>query len=378
MIYTGENRNLKIEAYEPCPCHPEKKFKFCCYDKARKDNSESRIKEKMNIGRVNHFLRTAYAGTDYKTCFGFDSEKCQGTIKSAHTIQNNRILDRLSDAGHLYYFTSEVVREGEPPEAIIKKISRNDASAFFGFCDYHDTELFKPIELKEYIGEPIQDFLFAFRSLALELHRKNRWLSTIINMFSERPRVMLDKQFVYLYRVAQADVKDHLTEYNNFKDSYLSNKFDILRTIHRRLSFEVKFATSASFAVQFNLSGDKINDIFNLTVERIPSVYITVYPTKTGNTDIIISHLKMDDSIYKDYLESLEALEDEKFLKYLNYLIIESTENVFFSPSYIESLSEGERQSLVRSYNSSLNTLEKLDLISTDNYYKFNLFNLAP
>ncbi|MEK3943527.1 hypothetical protein [Paenibacillus sp. FSL H3-0310] len=377
MIYTGNNKNLKIEAYEPCPCHPDKKFKFCCYQKAREDNSFSNHKD-SSIGRVNHLLRTEFAKTDFKICFGFDKTECKGPIKGAHTIQNNRILDRLSDNGHLYHFSTEVVKEGRPPEAIIKQVSRNTASTFFGFCDFHDTELFKPIELKEYSGEAIQDFLFAFRSLALELHRKNRMLSIVKKMFLDRPKLMLDEQHVYMYRLAKVDVEDHMFEYNNFKEKYISNQYDILRTVYRKLDYEVKFATSASFAVQHNLNGEMINDTFNLRADRIPSIFVTVYPTKNGTTDILISHLLTDNSVYKSYFDLLETLDNEAFLKYLNYLIIESTENVFFSPSYIEQLSDMERNSLVRSYNSSLNVLERIDLLSSGNYYNFNLFQLAP
>ena len=34
---------LKIEAYEPCPCGSEKKFKFCCYSKAKASQPKNKI-----------------------------------------------------------------------------------------------------------------------------------------------------------------------------------------------------------------------------------------------------------------------------------------------------------------------------------------------
>nr|WP_186811634.1 hypothetical protein [Paenibacillus xylanexedens] len=374
MFYTGNNRNLKISPYEPCPCHPDKKFKFCCYNKAKKDKPAPRT-SMYSIGRVNHSLRKAFSETDFKICFGFDEQNCSGPIKSAHTLQNNRILDRISDDGHLYHFATEVVEEGAPPISIIKKISRNDASTFFGFCDYHDTELFKPIELRNYNNEPEQDFLFAFRSLALEMHKKERFLSSVIRTFNEKPRLMLNEQNVYLYRLAQVDIKDHKTEYNTFKENYVSNNFAIMRTLYRKLDFEVKFATSASIAVQYDLHGKSITDAFDLSGERVPSIFLTIYPTKNGTTDIIISYLLIDDYFYSSYFDSLDTLSDENLLKYLNYLIIESTENIFLSSSYLDGLNELERESLERSYNSSMNIIERTDLLISDNYYKFSLFD---
>ena len=54
--------------------------------------------------------------------------------------------------------TKKIEKEIEPE---FKKMSRNKASTFFGFCDYHDTEVFKPIELVPYQNTPERHFLMA-------------------------------------------------------------------------------------------------------------------------------------------------------------------------------------------------------------------------
>ena len=58
----------------------------------------------------------------------------------------------------------------------------------------------------------------------------------------------------------------------------------------------------------------------------------------------------------------------------LNFLLIQYTENIFFDPSFIENLSEKQKNSLLQSFDSSIYPIEKAILISEGSYYKFNLF----
>ncbi|PGK43981.1 hypothetical protein CN907_06945 [Bacillus anthracis] len=361
---------LKIEAYEPCPCGSEKKFKFCCYSKAKSSQPK---KQDYPISRINHMLTKSWQDTDYKTCMAFDKEKCDKTIKGAHSIQNNRILNRISEDGHVYCFKAEADENGL--NTIFKKISKNKASTFFGFCDLHDTELFLPIEQKEYNQEPIQNFLFAFRAHALEFHKKQRGLKNFQNIVKTFPYVVFDPMFVNGYRVAEFDVNDNSNDYSIFNEYFSTGNFAEMRTFYYKLDFEVDFAVSTAFTVQFDLEQNEINDIyFDKTDKRMPSIYLNVYPVEKGTNIILSYHLK-DDQKYKKYFDQLEALSTEKLLEHLNYLIIEYTENVFFSPSFVEGLTDKQKESILKSFGSSIFILDKLDLMMKDNYYNFNLFS---
>lgn len=134
--------------YEPCPVHPENKFKFCCYKLAKSNPLKSTIGPNFSDSRIDYLIKTMWGESDFHECLGFNTEQCSGVIKGAHTIQNNRILDKISDDGHVYHFKNTSSRSGVV--ASLDKISRNKASTFFGFCDYHDSALFKEIELFDY------------------------------------------------------------------------------------------------------------------------------------------------------------------------------------------------------------------------------------
>ncbi|MCM3711062.1 SEC-C domain-containing protein [Sporosarcina luteola] len=364
---------LQIDPYEPCPCGSDKKYKFCCYQKAREEMHKNREELSHSDDRLNHMAQQRWGEADFEVCFGFDKEKCKPLIKGAHSIQNNRVLNRISKDGHLYHIGSKLTKSG--PYPILKKISRNKASKFFGFCDYHDTEIFKPIELKDYSQEPIENYLFAFRSLTLEYHRKIRVLNQLRDNFKSFPSATLDPMSVNFYRTALLDFEDYSKDYNSFKKDYLERNFNGLRTVYRKLDFEIGFATSSAFTVQYDYKGKQINDIyFDKSVDKMPSIYVNVYPIESG-TNIIISYLVEDESVYKDYFDQLESLTNEELVSHLNFLIIEYTENVFFSPELVEAMTEKEEDSLLRSFASSLDILEKFKLELEQNYFKFNLFH---
>ncbi|MFC8563075.1 SEC-C domain-containing protein, partial [Peribacillus frigoritolerans] len=276
MYYTGEYTNLKIDPYELCPCGSDKKFKFCCYQKARKVRDEGFTPKNYNESRMNHELLKVWESTDFKFCFGFDETECDGQIKSAHSIQNNRILNKISHDNHVYSMVGKI--SNESPIASFKKISKNKASTFFGFCDTHDTELFKPIELKAYNNEPEQNFLFAFRAHAIEYHKKLRKLNNFREIFKINPSALIRNDSVYAYRVCELDIEDCKKDYENFKLDYIKKDYSRLRTFYRRLDYEVNFAASSSFCVQNDLEENEMNKIYDSLEGYMPSIYLNVYP----------------------------------------------------------------------------------------------------
>jgi hypothetical protein len=372
MIFIGDNKNLKIEPYEPCPVHPENKFKFCCYKKAKEEPWNKLMDSRFTDGRVNFITQSHWESTDYHVCFGFDKNNCSGPIKSAHSIQNNRILNRISVGNHVYRFKANAKLDGV--SAVLDKISKNKASTFFGFCDYHDSKIFGPIELEEYTGKDIQNFLFAFRSFSLEYHKKTRQLQNVTNIFEKQPRTMLNPEVVYLYKIAQLDVRDYEKDYEVLKSNYLDGRFNCFNTIFRQIDFEVPFAACATFTVENDLFGNRLNDIYNTSSDiKIATLHISVYPID-GKSNIIISHHKNDEVVYSRYFDQLQSLDQEHLLNYLNHLLIFSTENIYLSPSFIENLTEDQRESLEKSFAASFQPLQAIELIGEGKYFDFNLF----
>ena len=83
---------IKIGRNEPCPCGSGKKFKKCCLNKSQ----DQRFAETMS--KSMHNIKNE---ARIKRCLHPKQEECDGKIVKAHAIQNNRILNKISENGML-------------------------------------------------------------------------------------------------------------------------------------------------------------------------------------------------------------------------------------------------------------------------------------
>src|SRR4051794_6123097 len=94
-------------------------------------------------------------------------ESCSNPIGS-HSISRSW-LQQIAESGHVYHLRLNVERAPHEPSAVIlDRVGINEASVFPGFCDQHDTTLFRPIECEPFTGTPEQLHLLAYRSICRE------------------------------------------------------------------------------------------------------------------------------------------------------------------------------------------------------------------
>ncbi|WP_052350691.1 hypothetical protein [Paenibacillus gorillae] len=137
------------------------------------EQNESRIRKESYNKIRNQSL--------WKGCFHSDSN-CSSEIVKAHSIQNNRILNRISQDGLVLQFNVEFE---DSLVSEMKKEGRKKATTFTGFCGYHDAKLFSPIENFDYqIGNKEQEIIFAYRALAKEFHAKQTCLKITQNILN--------------------------------------------------------------------------------------------------------------------------------------------------------------------------------------------------
>lgn len=359
--------NVKFDLNEVCPCGSTDFFENCCHRKAL-EFDKSTLTD-YTLGRIQYETHKIWGSTDFEICLGFKKEECSDQIISSHSIQNNRILNKISQDNHVYTFKAKLTEENMLE---LSKISKNKASTFKGFCGYHDDALFSRIE-KESLNLDIEQlFLFAFRAHAIEDHKKRRELSNHRELFKKFPFTTLNPMQVHAFKMAELSVKDNEKDYEQFRYLHDNHMYTKLISIVRELDYEVSFATTSSFAVQHDLNGNEINDIYGFQND-LPSVYLNIFPYE-GKTKIIISYLDLFDNIYGNYFLQLDRLSIDELCKYLNFLTVNHTENIYFNPEFIEGLTMEQKSSLLESFQSSFLPIVTIDLISQDNYFKFNLF----
>ena len=146
---------------EKCYCKSGKKYKKCCIDK---DSNESKKPIQIQI-------QDAMKNANIKECLYLDKSNCSDKIIKAHSLQNNKILNKLSENGLVLMRSVEMSETSF--EIQMKPMSRSKATTFTGFCSFHDNQVFEPIEKFKYEPNNLeQNALFAYRALAKEWHAK--------------------------------------------------------------------------------------------------------------------------------------------------------------------------------------------------------------
>lgn len=109
------------------------------------------------------------------------SPSCNSNSIKSHVLQKNGILNQISKDRHLIQpFVPSLFRFDNKNVIELGKVGLNKVFTFPGFCNKHDTEIFKPIESKsiEFKSKKVQ-LLFSYRALCQEIWRKIKFLEMV-------------------------------------------------------------------------------------------------------------------------------------------------------------------------------------------------------
>lgn len=84
--------NTYVGRNDLCPCGSRKKYKKCCLGK--KDNPEY-----SDVNNFAEIYKRTRKESRIKECIHPDKKHCSERVIGAHSIQNNRILAKISDNG---------------------------------------------------------------------------------------------------------------------------------------------------------------------------------------------------------------------------------------------------------------------------------------
>lgn len=99
---------------------------------------------------------------------------CEKTAIKSHALQKNGILNQISEKNHLFQFSNvPPFQKSKKGNFELSRIGINDVYTFPGFCNEHDSSLFKIIESKDLDLESDKCInLFSYRALCQEIRRK--------------------------------------------------------------------------------------------------------------------------------------------------------------------------------------------------------------
>ena len=339
-----------IDSNTPCICGSELKFKDCCRDNQIGGVSEAlRLQEEINR-RLNS---NSHIGVD--ECL---LSTCHEKAIMSHAIQKNGYLDMLAINEHLYIF-SKAFNQGKY-YVRDNKVSINNATTFYGFCNFHDTKMFLDIEV--YQGEEfIKNRLMAhtYRSIAYKYRRTVNELKLIeSDLFMKFPLLYLNEVYNPDFIVYQAYLisnyhtkKSHKSILKNILYE-LEQCYDISRniwTMHKDIVFsDVVKVSGTSNPIVFFCS-DVINseDMFmckQSCSDVIEIITLMVLPNQDGslNSAFLSSY-----GTHSSLIDFFNKCDGQIRLNIINNIILNHLNELFLSERQMKIIKESKDFSII-------------------------------
>lgn len=277
-------------------------------------------------------------------CFYHDKTKCNGDIKQSHSIQRNgrlSIIEGEVNGNQVIYTFTETEFDEQYYCKSLKPIGKGVASTFFGFCDYHDTTLFSPIENFPFDDNDKHYFLHSYRAFAHSYHRKKEELKaykTNSNYTKIIPKDVLDS----MIEGAEIGVKEGEVEKQKLDDLLDKQEYDGLEYFTYVLPKKFPIACSSQISPYYSYKGTPMNNHIDSSIP-FSHIMLTVLPD--NNQTIIIFACFSDDEKGKLFLDELNELYPLSLEKAISSILITCAENTFFAPALWDKLGvKGQRQ----------------------------------
>lgn len=301
---------------------------------------EEYLKKQKQLNEIRRLLKKI--GT-IKDCSHPTKEDCRLPIKNAHSLQRQgslKYLEKNKNGNAFVYCHKDREYNREHNFLDLKPIGRKDASTFFGFCEFHDTEVFKIIENNPEATDINNDehcFLHTYRSFSHSYHIKYEEMKIFTSEDLEI-KSALSKAFgediVPMLSGIQMALSDFEIPKKRLDKLLVDKKFSELNYLCFQIPYRCPVACSG-----VSTPGHFINnDPFNLSTDlsyTYSDIFTTVLPLKDRTVIILASFL--DDEKANRYLDEFENIKYElEFQKYLSFHIINNVQNTFISPLFYD------------------------------------------
>jgi hypothetical protein len=284
-------------------------------------------------------------------------------IINAHSIQRaGEGLTAIAEKGHVYGYKpdfSQLDRTGGRLEPSL--IGIREASTFTGFCSYHDSETFAPLEKAVFIGSPEQITLLGYRALCREVMAKRGALA-LNPMLREGDRgLALPGQYAWQAQMTaqqlgfDAGIKDVEKAKAGFEAAIISQDYSKLHWLLITLDAVPAVLATSPLSPEFDFNGNLLQDLTNLRRDMEVLAYSLV---GTGDGKGAAVFCWMGDSpAAEKFCSSLQTIAKGELPHRLVQFTFEYFENIFWSPAWWNSLDTETRTKLINRMNAQIWTV---------------------
>ena len=327
----------------PCWCGSGKKYKHCHL--GREDQN------KVSYYKTVEQLKKNFS---WKECLHPDASKetCSPKIIRSHTVRRSADLKPLSENGHVYQMSVDVVsllNSGGVPNPI--PIGINNASTFYGFCSHHDQTTFAPLETQEFASSPQQCFLLGFRALIKEIYTKKSSLNSISTLrnidkgISPRRQVFI-QQIIDTFELGLKSSMSDL-EYHRKQYVYCLRKKDYkdIRSVVIHFDTQPNIICSGMRQPEYNFLGLSLQDLRRIDL-CLDMITLTIFTVELHTVAAFVWHNSSDKSC-ATFIKSLLNLPSDKISHAIIRFAFDSFENLFLRPSWWEHLQNIEKEMIL-------------------------------
>ncbi|WP_404983089.1 hypothetical protein [Cobetia marina] len=325
-----------------CWCGSNRSFASC-------HQKRERLKP-VKDGEINHQATIAFI-TDKYCSATYDSKNCKKQISKAHTIQRSIVLSSMEVNGHVgsFFKNHKALRGDDQVKSGIKK----EASVFYGFCEYHDTKIFKDIEVHDVELSAPNCWASSYRAICHELYQKkaayrvNLWLRDNYDRgMKVHQQVQAQDRLRYLGDGIKKGEANIVYAKNRYEEIAVNNDYSEVCSYVIRFDSPLFVAVSGVISPFYDIKGVRIQNLGNPNVEFQLLAISTVL--KDGKGVYILSFLKEHYLIDK-YLADIFSRGHDFVKKWLIQSIFAYTENVYFRLDWWDELDSSDKH-LVRGY----------------------------
>lgn len=280
-------------------------------------------------------------------------KSCNETAIVSHLLQKRGIINSISEQQHVYENSLNAFKKDF---FAFNRIGLAEALSYPGFCNKHDTELFKDIEsgVLDYKAYKTH-LLLSYRALMIEKRKKEiniDWYNRILNAKTLAPH--LDKGFIMEIKESIKCEKEGMQDQQYHEEFFLSNiKDDTLRDF-KFIYFElpkIELCSAAVFTYETSEEIALINLFQKHKInEPLTEIYFHLLPLSEMSI-VIMGCLNKDIDKCWEYIQGYSQGDEKYRLKKVSDLLICQVENWVCSPSFYNSnckKREAEINSLVR------------------------------
>lgn len=322
----------------------------------------ARINEKKHIEKILHTINV----NSSKKQWNCSTNDCDEQSINSHILQKNGIINSIATDNHVYSIEPINIFKWENKSfneiVSFKKVSTNKILSYPTFCNAHDTNIFKQIEIHPIdFTDYKNNLLFAYRTLHSMKRKEERVLdkesrmykSQILNSYAElKVLIKMSKQKIDIINtLLELREKEILKMQNDLENETESYNVEVIKYPLYKIA-----ASTALLSLSNNLN----------------YIYINIFPYDNETIILICSPKDETDNWIKDYINDWKDKSDIEIQRKLTSHLTFCCENWCANPELIEGLNQEVKNKLLTSTQTNL-----FDINSKVDFKKrveFNLF----